>query len=226
MVERLDPVFDTAPTMRRLLASLDAPRPDQPAPTGAPSSRAGAWAEALAAQQQRDANLFRLPLERLSSPPTGVPARDLEEYKQVMYRLATYLRDGMGTYYPKQIMSVMGANGLPAAFPEGTTDEYRAINAREIALEPGQIYCLANLPDGWGTGVDRQAGVFKEIVWKLSPAAGGGTELIPISWGTRVIGWGNARPRDFFDFCFFIAEAITAPERDEPPPPPEDNPPQ
>ncbi len=222
IVELADPYFDDVPTMTRLFAGLSAAVPAAPGASGsgtpAQPGRAAAWAEAIAAQRTRNANVFLAPLESLTSPPQGIPARDIAEYKDVMYRMCTYLRDGQGTYYSKQLQSVPGAGGLPTAFPEGTTDEYRALNAREVSCEPGSVYCLVNLPDGWGTGVDRQAGVFKEILFKLVPAEGGGTQLVPISWGTRVIAWGSARARDFFDFCFFVAEAIPAPDATEPPP--------
>jgi hypothetical protein len=202
--ERIDPMMDDEPTMTRLLADLPAEegRPPDPA---APAR----WARALLAMRQADIEQFRRPLEELREPPANAPTRDVELYKRAMYTFATYLRDGRGTYYPKQLQSIPGEGGLPTEFPEGTTLEYRRINTEELVLEPNKIYCLVNVPDGWGTGVDRQAGHFREIVFRLDEAEGGGVALSPVSWATRVIELGNAPTRDFFDFCFFVTGTET-----------------
>lgn len=207
--ERVDPLTDEASEMTRLFRGLDAPVAGA-APPATPRSQQ--WSQAIIALREREPNAFSTPLESLANVPGGIPATDLAEYKRIMYQLGTYLADGRGTYYPKRNQSVMGEGGLPIEFPEGTTIEYRRLNTREIALEVGQVYCMANMPDGWGSGIDRQVGSYREIIFKLERAAEGGTLLVPISWSTRTIAWNGAPPRDFYDFCFFICEVTGDPE--------------
>lgn len=202
--ERIDPMMDDEATMTRLLSDFPAEQGRPPDPA-APAR----WARALLAMRQADIEQFRRPLEELRELPANAPTSDVELYKRVMYAFATYLRDGRGTYYPKQIQSVPGEGGLPTGFPEGTTLEYRRINTEELVLEPNKTYCLVNVPDGWGTGIDRQAGHFREIVFRLDEAEGGGVSLFPVSWATRIIELGNAPTRDFFDFCFFVTGTET-----------------
>ena len=142
VVELVDPLVDDVATMTRLLSGLTAVPPG-PGGNAAPPQpgRARQWAEAIAAQRERDPQVLAGPLEALSTPPAGSPAVDIAEYKEVMYRMCTYVRDGSGTYYPKNLPPSDG--GMPKAFPEGTTDEYRAFNAREVAVfGRSQMTCL------------------------------------------------------------------------------------
>lgn len=199
--ERIDPMMDDEATMTRLMA--DFPVADgQPPNPGA----AAAWARALLAMQTADVEFLRRPLEELTELPANAPTRDVALYKQIMYAFATYIPDGRGSYYAKQLERATGREGLPTAFPEGTTLEYRRLNTEELVLEAAKKYCLVNVPDGWGTGVDRQIGQFREIVFRLDEAPGGAVVLHPVSWATRLVEWGDAPTRDFFDFCFFITE--------------------
>ena len=233
VVERVDPRIDDLQKMKQLLADMRPPATwgTDADPSAAPPSGMGdVWADAVMAQRQADADApepapgqppqpsFETPLGQLQGPLPEMPDVSLEDYRLIMKRFFTYYDNADGDYYPKATQSIVGANGEPVEFPEGTTAEYRRLNVREVQLEPG-TYCLVQVPDGWGspTRTDRQVGRFREIVFEIRPGSEGGFTLHVVHWAARTVRWGDAPARDSWDFCFFNVDT-TQEQRDEPPP--------
>jgi subtilisin family serine protease len=141
--ERADIAADDRETMARVMADL---------PEGAQ------WAEKLAGLPNRSA--LALPLGQIAQVPAGLPSSELDDLRRILGYFFTYKADG--AYYAKY------STPPPAGqFPTHLGDDYRRENFLETKLQQGRLYVYAVLPESVWRGPAAQAGMFRELVFRL-----------------------------------------------------------